>query len=719
MSRLFISHSSKDNIAAIAFKQWLCANDWSDQDIFLDLDNIGAGERWKQALFTANLRCEAVILLATPDLLSSPECRLEVRHAEDLGKEIIVVLLRDLEVKDQRLASFSDRQIVDLSAQPKSLEETVFINGKKERILFNREEIEKIKNYLIRRGIAPDHFAWPPRDRPTAEPFPGLNAFREEDAGIFFGRDADIVRGLDKIRFLRRKEVSQLLVIQAASGAGKSSYLQAGLWPRLARDPDFRSLAVVRPASGILTGPEGLGHKFAQLLSRPGHVISPGEIHIQLKAGSLSSASDHFSKLLQLAILQAYEQRQLSDPSARQPALILGIDQAEELFSYDLVESERFLLLLASFFRQRWTAPASQLFCLFTIRADKVGRLMQAFSDLQLDAPEIFPLLPLPSSSFREIITGPIRVLQRRGDRLEIDPGLADRLVRDSSGADALPLLAFTISHLYREFAQTGRLTLEQYEQIEGITGSIEVALKQAMGKPDDSPSIPQKREDQLALLRRTFIPSLARIETETSLPTRRVARLDEFSDNSRAMVDRLVEARLLTVDQHADVDVVEIAHEALLREWLSLAAWLQADADDLRLVDGVERAAREWAHNGRNDAWINDRGERLIAAERVAAREDFRGRFGEQALAYLKAARVREVNERLRHLLTSAGRKMLTLAEKQSASPRELAELTRALVQTLIAVEPSNERWKLRLDLADNHDSNEIDPGFLPKSVI
>lgn len=102
MSRLFVSHSSKDNAEAIAFKQWLGAIGWPNEDIFLDLDNIGAGERWKEALNKANARCEAVILLATPDALSSPECVAEVRKAQDFGKPIVVVLLRDLSFEDRR-----------------------------------------------------------------------------------------------------------------------------------------------------------------------------------------------------------------------------------------------------------------------------------------------------------------------------------------------------------------------------------------------------------------------------------------------------------------------------------------------------------------------------------------------------------------------------------------------------------------------------------------
>lgn len=86
-------------------------------------------------------------------------------------------------------------------------------------------------------------------------------------------------------------------------------------------------------------------------------------------------------------------------------------------------------------------------------------------------------------------------------------------------------------------------------------------------------------------------------------------------------MVERLTKARLLVADRRFGTDVVEVAHESLLRQWPALVAWLQADADDLKLVDAIERAAGEWARNDRQDSWLDHRGDRLAAAERVAAR--------------------------------------------------------------------------------------------------
>jgi hypothetical protein len=642
LSRLFISHSSKDNVSAIAFKQWLGANNWPDEDVFLDLDSIGAGERWKEALRNANARCEAIILLASPDALSSPECLAEVRKAEDFGKEIIVVLLHDLQVDDRRLGFYKDRQIVDLAAPPQSHIETVNYRGDRHEIHFNGDALASVKDFLVKRGITPERFAWPPQDRPDAEPFPGLSAFTEDDAGIFFGRDSDILRGLDKLRVLRRNGQPRLLVVQAASGAGKSSYLRAGLWPRLNRDSDFAPVAILRPAQGILTGPEGLGRKLAARLSRPGLPTSPGEVHAKLMSQDAATAAEEFTNYMLTAAGQAHGQRRIGDPEARPPALVLAIDQAEELFSTeDAAESERFLLLLAKFMRE---PPAGvEQFCLFTIRADGAARLFQTIADLNLEVPETLPLLPLPQSSYRDVILKPLEVVARRGQRLTLSSTLADHLVADATGADALPLLAFSMSQLYREFGVTGSIMLEQYEAMGGVAGSIDMALKQALAKPGDSPAIPASKDEQLVQLRAAFIPWLARVDPESGVPIRRVARLDEFPQNSRAMVERLVKARLLVADRRSSEDVIEVAHESLLRQWPALMAWLQADADDLKLIDAVERAAGEWARNGGREGWLDHRAERLRAAERVATRQDFRKRLGEESIAYLDACRARD----------------------------------------------------------------------------
>jgi CHASE2 domain-containing sensor protein len=691
--------------------------------VFLDLDDIGAGERWKDALRQANARCEAIILLASPEALSSVECLTEVRTAENFGKEILVVLLRDLGIEAHRLDSLKDRQIVDLAAPPLTHIETISDRGEQHQIRFSGRELVRIKDYLIKRGITPDRFAWPPKDRPKAEPFPGLSAFTEDDAGIFFGRDADILHGLDRLRVLRRNGRPRLLIIQAASGAGKSSYLRAGLWPRLNHDPDFAPLAILRPAQGILTSPEGLAHKLAAR-SHPASPVNPGDISPQLMADDLSKAVEEFSKLIVTATTQAHEQRRIGDRDARPPAPILAIDQAEELFrSEDTLESQRFLYLLACLIR---VPPAGvDPLAMMTIRGDSVDVLFKTIADLGVEVPETetLQLLPLPRTSYRDVIVKPLELLSRRGQKLTISPAFADRLVADATGADALPLLAFTLSRLYQGFSARGSLTLDEYETMGGIAGSIDMALKQALKRPSDAPAIPAARDEQLAVLRATFIPWLARIDPHTGVAMRRVARLDEFPQPTRAMVKRLIEARLLVVDRHSGADTVELAHESLLRQWPELAAWLEADADDLRLVEGVERAAAEWVRNGRLEAWLDHRAERLIAADRAANRDDFRRRLDEKGIAYLSACRARAqartaILQRSAFLVATVVLVALTLL--RAIDPTAVSELRERTFDTYQRLQPrANTASHVRVVDIDEQSLKVIGPWPWPRTLL
>src|SRR5215472_6987816 len=150
MASIFISHSSRNSDQAIQVRDWLAANGW--QDVFLDLDpqrGIVAGQRWKEALQKAAYRCEVVLALVSREWLASGWCKSEVDAARLMGKKVIAALVD-----------------VDNDAVP--------------------------------------------TDR---RPYPGFAYLEEEDAAVFFGRDAQIVRGLDEIRRLARAGVTRMLVI--------------------------------------------------------------------------------------------------------------------------------------------------------------------------------------------------------------------------------------------------------------------------------------------------------------------------------------------------------------------------------------------------------------------------------------------------------------------------------------------------------------------------
>jgi formylglycine-generating enzyme required for sulfatase activity len=614
VARLFLSHSSRDNIQALAFKNWLVESGWDPDDVFVDLHSIGAGERWRDALRKANARCEAVILLASPESVGSVECQKELELAEAFGKEIIVAILRDLGKEDPRLARYSERQFVDLSAAPKDVVELVEFEGRSHRIAFSARALVSIKLRLDNLGIAPDSFNWPPKGVAEPEPYPGLSAFGEDDAGIFFGREADILSALTDIRQVRRRHTPRLIVIDAASGAGKSSFLRAGLWPRLKRDADFAPLAILRPAQGIITGPDGVGRRLAPYFSRFGRPKPAGDIRAALTVADPTAGAKALSELLAEATRLALAAQFAAGPDSTPPAAILAIDQGEELFSADNdVESRQFLALLAAVLKN----PPDGLdpYLLVTIRADSAQILLTRVAELGLETPKALYLAPLSSDAYRDVIQMPAAIYSERVRRLAVEPTLVTALVQDATGADALPLLSFTLARLFADFGSKGYLTLAQYQEMGGAAGSIGRALKDAL----TSAGTTGTSENLHALI----VPHLATWDPgagQKGTAKRVVATLRSLISDDRGflrpLVDALITARLLTSQR----DTVEVAHEALLRQ-PPISDWLEENREFLIWRGRVARERSSYANNERG--FLAGR-ELQIARDWVAARSSY-----------------------------------------------------------------------------------------------
>ena len=655
---LFISHSSRDSVQALAFQRWLEAGGWSNDDVFIDLHDIGAGERWRETLRKANATCEAVIFLASPDSLASIECQKELELAEALGKAIIPAILRDLTKDDPRLARYAERQFVDLAAEPRDRMEPFEHDGRMHRVEFNGQALAAIKARLEDLGVAPGSFVWPPRTKPGAEPYPGLSALTEDDAGIFFGRDADIMTALTKLRLVRSRGSPRLFVIQAASGAGKSSFLRAGLWPRLMRDRDFAPLAILRPAQGILTGPNGLGFGLAPWFARYGKIKTAGAIHSELATGGDAVGARTFGALLSEASALSAEARRITAPDARPPSLLIAIDQGEELFAAeDAKESGRFLELLSILLRAPPSIPSGRAehgareqesvdpYVLLTIRADSVESLLQRVAALGFEAPEPFYLPPLSPGAYRDVIVKPAEVYTREVKRLAIDPQLANQLVTDATGADALPLLAFTMSQLFKLHATGGELTLDHYNAIGGMGGCVTRVLRQAQKEAGAAGS------DES--LRRLMVPGLATWDPAAGAAKRLVGHEADLVTAGRAalapLANALVGNRLLTRNR----DTLEVAHEALLRRE-PIAGWLDAQKDALKLRDDVLKEAREWDNSKRHAMDLVRRGERLAGALALAANPDFASALA-PAKDYLAACQKVERASRVKSRRTQA----------------------------------------------------------------
>jgi hypothetical protein len=353
-----------------------------------------------------------------------------------------------------------------------------------------------------------------------------------------------------------------------------------------------------------------------------------GEINAKLAqpgTGALLSMSSLLSEATQIATML----RRTGAQDARPPAPLIAIDQGEELFAAEnAAESGRFLELLAAVLKE--PPPEADPYVLVTIRAGSVEALLQRWPALGLETPESHHLPPLPPSAYRDVIVKPAEVYMERVRRLVVEPALADALARDATGADALPLLAFTLEKLFHEFGADGNLTVERYDAMGGIGGSIDRALAEAQRQAGPVGTAEH--------LRRLMLPGLATWDPGANAAKRLVAKEADLTAGDRAalapLANALVDARLLTRGR----DTIEVAHESLLRR-PPIAGWLDEHKDALKLRDDVLKEAKEWADRGEQPSDLVRRGERLRMAEQTATSPIFNSALA-PASNYLAACR-------------------------------------------------------------------------------
>ncbi len=558
-------------------------------------------------------------------------------------------------------------------------------------VTFSREGLERLRRGLTQVGLDPRFFAWPPESDPKRAPYRGLEPIDAPDAGIFFGRDGPIIEVLDGLRGLREAAPPRLFVILGASGAGKSSFLRAGLIPRLSRDDrNFFVLPVIRPERARMSGAEGLVSALGEAVIKAG--LSTTRVEIRRAAASDPTALR--------SILSSLVARPAGEKS---PTVVVTIDQAEELFRADTEpEREKFLTIL----HDLAVSDEPAVIVIFAIRSDSYDALERA-KPLEGLSQHTFALLPMPRGAYQTIIEGPAKRLQQAGRKFDIDPALTEALLEDiekGAGSDALPLLSFTLELLYREHEAARRIRREDYENFGRLKGAIDAALDQAFLEADADPRIPRDRNARLALLRRGFIPWLAGIDLDSKTPRRRVALASQIPEEARPLIDLLVEHRLLTrdVDKESGEATIEPAHEALLRQWGGLKGWLEEDFGLLATLEGIKRAACDWDANARAAAWAAHGGSRLAEAGRLDTRPDLAALLNTVDRAYLAACHekdeaAREAEEaRHRTEAALAREKIEKLAEHVRSTRRTAVISATGLAIALALAATAGSEWKI-----------------------
>ena len=403
-------------------------------------------------------------------------------------------------------------------------------------------------------------------------PYQGLAAFSQEKHEFFFGRERIIQTMIEQLQAGER-----LLMVVGASGSGKSSTVLAGLLPALVQV----TLAGSNQWHKVILTPG------SQPVANLTHALSATNSTPAVQA----ITSDQTATLVGLANLATTQRT------------ILVIDQFEEIFT--LCDDQKARQRFVEQFLELTTNNDPQHVVVLTMRTDfvdniaRLPELWQHFrvGHIDLDALDI--------NELRAAIEQPAAKVG-----LRFAEGIVDDLISTILGERAgLPLLQFTLLKLWQQ-RQRNRITQDVYQQV----GNPRQALERSAEALYTS-LIPEEQQTMRRILLRLVRPGEGSTEfTSNRLRVAEIFQRGEARDRIARVLARLVnDERLLKIsggNQYTTVTFtgeiapdlqIEVAHEALVRNWPRLANWLDEDREQLRQRLRLLQAANEWETQGRD----------------------------------------------------------------------------------------------------------------------
>lgn len=466
-------------------------------------------------------------------------------------------------------------------------------------------------------------------------PYKGLRAFEYEDAATYVGREAQVEQ------VLARLAEARFVAVVGASGSGKSSFVRAGL---------LAGIAAARAT----------GDTSAQLV-----LLTPGEHPVQQLASAVSAATGGDADALGNDLRADPAALARATAGARDAAVVIAVDQFEELFTLCGDEAERRCFVDALI--AAWHDRSGAVAVIVAMRADFYGRVAtypQLAAAVVAHQALIGPLSPV---DLRRAIE-----LPAAGSGLLLQPGLVETMLEDLAGEPgALPLLSHALLETWKRRRRL-LLTVGGYHEAGGVRGAIAQTAEQTL----------QALPDADRAIARSIFLSLTDVGESAEPTGRRVDRAELSARTHGAasfgrVLGLLADARLVSVDQ----DTVVVAHEALIRHWPRLRAWIETDRAGLLTHRRLTQAAREWEHLQREPAALY-RGARLAAAcERAADHGDDLSALERAFLTASRAAEQRRAR-RQRILLGAVTvalgfavvQAMLFYAQRQTARAQALA---------------------------------------------
>jgi WD40 repeat protein len=460
-------------------------------------------------------------------------------------------------------------------------------------------------------------------------PYRGLNAFTENDGAFYFGREEASTELIERMSLLL--DGPSLLVVSGASGAGKSSLLQAGVlhrihsgglvsvpeaatWPCLMFTPGSAPLDQLALGVAQVAGIDAAGVRRTLRDDLNGFVLNVRQAALTLPPGLGEEPS--------------------ARPHQAARRLLLVVDQFERLFTRGAKESQQraFIAALAASAARGADGPSAALVVL-GVRADWEAECAE-YSELKAAVQDRYLVTSMTERQLRLAITKPAETADAAVDEDLVAQLLAEVRARRTGVAvpGVLPLLSHALDQAWRSRPRSRtreKLTLVDYER----TGGIERAVADSAQSTYNELTAGQQAAAQAVFVRLTTTSADGVITADRATK----AELTEGKSGAEvtdvtAVLESFAAKRLLTLSADTAETgrevVVEISHEVLLSTWpLMRDNWLGGPPADRAIRSRLRRVAAEWKQSGKNgkppDPSYLYGGSLLQAAADVAAKVD------------------------------------------------------------------------------------------------
>ena len=315
--------------------------------------------------------------------------------------------------------------------------------------------------------------------------------------------------------------------------------------------------------------------------------------------------------------------------STKPRQVLLLLDQFEEIFSgvHDSRAVDQFVALISEFFRR----PHPQLYLVLTMRTDFIGQCANfpGLAEILNTTQYITPVLR--GQDLADAIVRPAETYWG-----EVEPALVTAIVRDmgagtSYDADHLPLMQHALLWMWQQaWPATGLaeppnpgmslpdgtpkagLTLALYREHGGLHGILNRHADAILGRIASGPGGERRAAIAEAMFRRLS-------ERDASLRYKRapayagdVCRIVHCAvDELNEVIDPFSGADASFVERRRETEpgnpLLDLSHESLIRQWETLRAWADSEAEKLEVFRRVADDAEGWVKAGKSSEYLRE----------------------------------------------------------------------------------------------------------------